>query len=110
MATTKDYIEYVCERLHGAGGLRYRKMFGEYMVYVQEKPVLLVCDNCVMVKKLPQLAALLADAPEGYPYEGAKLHYILDIENHDLVRPVIDILVQVTPLPKKRKRPAQGDK
>ena len=26
MATTKDYIEYVCERLHGAGGLRYRKM------------------------------------------------------------------------------------
>ena len=41
MATTKDYIEYVCERLHGAGGLRYRKMFGEYMVYVNDKPVLL---------------------------------------------------------------------
>ena len=38
MATTKDYIEYVCERLHGAGGLRYRKMFGEYMVYVNDKP------------------------------------------------------------------------
>ena len=36
MATTKDYIEYVCERLHGAGGLRYRKMFGEYMVYVND--------------------------------------------------------------------------
>ena len=44
MATTKDYIEYVCERLHGAGGLRYRKMFGEYMVYVNDKPVLLVCE------------------------------------------------------------------
>lgn len=39
MATTKDYIEYVCERLHGAGGLRYRKMFGEYMVYINDKPV-----------------------------------------------------------------------
>ena len=58
----------------------------------------------------PQLAALLADAPEGYPYQGAKLHYILDIENRDLVRPVIDILVQATPLPKKRRRPAQGEK
>ena len=50
MATTKDYIEYACERLHGAGGLRYRKMFGEYMVYVNDKPVLLVCDNTVFIK------------------------------------------------------------
>ena len=59
MATTKDYIEYVCERLHGAGGLRYRKMFGEYMVYVNDKPVLLVCDNTVFVKIVPELAALV---------------------------------------------------
>ena len=110
MSTSKEYIAFVCDQLAGIPDVTYKKMFGEYMVYVQEKPVLLVCDNCVMVKKLPQLAALLADAPEGYPYEGAKLHYVLDIENHDLVRPVIDILVQVTPLPKKRKRPAQGDK
>ena len=71
MATTKDYIEYVCERLHGAGGLRYRKMFGEYMVYVNDKPVLLVCDNTVFVKIVPELAALMADAERGLPYEGA---------------------------------------
>ena len=71
MATTKDYIEYVCERLHGAGGLRYRKMFGEYMVYVNDKPVLLVCDNTVFVKNHPALAHLLAEAPEGLPYPGA---------------------------------------
>ena len=77
MATTKDYIEYVCERLHGAGGLRYRKMFGEYMVYVNDKPVLLVCDNTVFVKIVPELAALMADAERGLPYEGAKVHYIL---------------------------------
>ena len=25
--------------------VRYKKMFGEYMVFVDEKPVLLVCDN-----------------------------------------------------------------
>ena len=110
MSTSKEYIAFVCDQLADIPDVTCKKMFGEYMVYVREKPVLLVCDNCVMVKKLPQLAALLADAPEGYPYQGAKLHYILDIENRDLVRPVIDILVQATPLPKKRKRPAQGDK
>ena len=92
MATTKDYIEYACERLHGAGGLRYRKMFGEYMVYVNDKPVLLVCDNTVFVKIVPELAALMADAERGLPYEGAKEHYILDIDDNDLARQVVAVL------------------
>ena len=41
-------------------------------------------------------------APDGVPYEGAKVHYILDIENRPLVRDVIAILEPITPLPKKR--------
>ena len=102
MATTKDYIEYVCERLHGAGGLRYRKMFGEYMVYVNDKPVLLVC-----VKIVPELAALMADAERGLPYEGAKEHYILDIDDTDLARQVVAVLETVTPLPKPKKKKAE---
>lgn len=102
MATSKDYIEFVCEQLDGVEGVSYRKMFGEYMVYVNAKPVLLVCDNTVMVKKLPELAGLLRNAPEGVPYDGAKAHYILDIENRALVRDVIAVLEPITPLPKKR--------
>ena len=60
MATTQDYIEYICERLPDCGDVRYRKMFGEYMVYVNDKPLLTVCDNTVFVKKVPELAALMA--------------------------------------------------
>ena len=89
MATTKDYIEYVCERLHGAGGLRYRKMFGEYMVYFNEKPVLLVCDNTVFVKKLPVLDNLMYDTPCGCPYEGSKEYYMLDVEDRELTEQVL---------------------
>ena len=107
MATTKDYIEYVCERLHGAGGLRYRKMFGEYMVYVNDKPVLLVCDNTVFVKIVPELDALMAGAGRGLPYEGAKEHYILDIDDADLARQVVAVLEAVTPLPKPKKKKAE---
>ena len=92
MATTKDYIEYVCERLHGAGGPRYRKMFGEYTVFV---------------KIVPELAALMADAERGLPYEGAKEHYILDIDDTDLARQVVAVLETVTPLPKPKKKKAE---
>ena len=83
-------------------------MFGEYMVYVNGKPLLLVCDNAVMVKKAPELAALMQDAPDAVPYEGAKPHYLLDIENRELVCEAIAILEPITPLPKKRtKRKAE---
>lgn len=104
MSTSKEYIEFVCEQLAGTEDMRYKKMFGEYMVYVCDKPVLTVCDNTVYVKKLPELDGLMQGAPCGFPYDGAKEHYILDIENRGLAAQVIDVLAQVTPLPKKRKK------
>jgi TfoX/Sxy family transcriptional regulator of competence genes len=36
VATSVDYIEYVCEQVRGTGNVRYKKMFGEYMVYVDD--------------------------------------------------------------------------
>lgn len=102
MATSKEYIEFVCEQLDGIENVTYKKMFGEYMVYVNAKPLLIVCDNTVMVKKVPELASLMEGVPDGIPYEGAKVHYILDIENRELVRSVIAVLEPITPLPKKR--------
>ena len=104
MATSKEYMEYVCEQLRDIDGVTYKKMFGEYMVYVHEKPVLLVCDNTVLVKEVPELAELMRDAPEGYPYDGAKLHYLLDIEDRELTGRVIAILEPITPLPRRRKK------
>jgi TfoX/Sxy family transcriptional regulator of competence genes len=78
-------------------------MFGEYMVYVNDKPILLVCDNTVFVKILPCLDALMEKAGRGYPYDGAKEHYILDIDNAELVSEVVAELEPITPIPKKKK-------
>lgn len=103
MATTSDYVEFVYGQIVGAGAVRYKKMFGEYMVYVDDKPILLVCDNTVFVKILPCLKELMADADRGYPYNGAREHYILDIEDRNLTMAVIATLLPVTPLPKPKK-------
>ena len=104
MATTVDYIEFVCEQLAGAGAVHNRKMFGEYMVYVNDKPLLLVCDNTVFVKILPELSELMSGAQTALPYEGGKEHYILDIEDKELTLTVIAILEPITPLPKPKKK------
>jgi TfoX/Sxy family transcriptional regulator of competence genes len=111
MATTLDYIEFVAAQAAGCGIVRYRKMFGEYMVYVNDKPILLVCDNSVFVKTLPCLDALMDDAEKGFPYEGAKEHYILDIDNTELTKAVVTALEAVTSIPKpKKKKPRPSNK
>lgn len=104
MSTSVDYIEFVCDQIRGTGEIRYKKMFGEYMVYVNNKPVLLVCDNTVYIKILDEVKSIMANAEVGYPYKGAKEHYILDIEDSKLSSDVIAILEPITPIPKPKKK------
>ena len=104
MATTASYLAFVLEQLPPLWDVRSRKMFGEYMVYLNEKPVLLVCDNTVFVKKMPVLDDLMRDTLCGYPYEGAKEHYVLDVEDHELTEQVLRAAEAATPLPKPRKK------
>ena len=104
MATTADYLAFVLEQIPPLWDVRSRKMFGEYMVYLNDKPVLLVCDNTVFVKKLPVLSTLMQDAPCGIPYGGAKEHYVLDVEDHTLTEQVLRLAEAGTPLPKPRKK------
>lgn len=104
MASTVDYAEFVCEQIRGIGEVRYRKMFGEYQVYVNNKPILLICDNTPFVKQLECIAKLMKDAEKGLPYKGAKEHYILDIEDTKLCHEVLQVLEEVVPLPKPKKK------
>ena len=68
MASSPDFVSYICEQLEGLGTVRSRKMFGEYMVYLNDKPVLIICDDRPMVKMLPCLEELcLAPADETQP-------------------------------------------
>ena len=104
MATSIEYIEFVCEQISGVGVIRYKKMFGEYMVYVDDKPILLVCDSTVYVKKLDEISEQMQDADTGYPYNGAKEHYILDIDDANFSKEVIEKLKEIIPIPKPKKK------
>ena len=104
MATSPSYIDYICEQLEGIGEIRYRKMFGEYMVYINDKPVMTVCNDTIYIKKLECIQDLMKEASVGYPYEGAKEHYILDIDQKEFSREIITKVEEVTPLPKKKSK------
>ena len=105
MATTQEFADKVCRRMAPFGDVRSRKMFGEYLIYINNKPAIMVCDNTPMVKKLPELLELMQGAPDVYPYAGAKVHLALDIENHALTRQVLEVIDRVTPVSKRKKKP-----
>lgn len=104
MACTEDYINFVCSQLEGVGQVRAKRMFGEWGIYVDEKMVMMVCDNIAYVRQVPEIAELMRDAECGFPYPGAKEHYILDVDHRDQARQVAKVLAEVLPYPKSRKK------
>ncbi len=103
MATSEDFINYICEQIKGVGEIRYRKMFGEYLIYVNDKPVITVCNNTAFVKKVEDISELMKDAEIGFPYKDAKEHYILDIDNSQLTKTIVEKVEKVTLVPKNKK-------
>ncbi len=103
MATTQEFIEFVCSQIENNWTIRYKKMFGEYMVYVNEKPILLVCDNTVFVKERDCIKQFESKLDKGIPYTGAKEHYIVDVDDRDLLNTIIHELEKVIPIPVKKK-------
>jgi len=104
MATSITFINYVCEQLNGIGAISYKKMFGEYMVYLNGKPVMIVCDDTAFVKKLACIEDKMKNANVGFPYKGAKEHYILDIDNSSFSKEIVTEIEKVTPLPKRKNK------
>lgn len=105
MATTEDFANYVCEQLYDVGQVRPLKMFGEYTIYVNEKPIVLVCDNIVYVKIDKSIEHLMDNAEQAVPYNGAKPRYILDVDNKSFAQNVVATLEKITPIPKPKPKP-----
>lgn len=103
MASSEECIDFVCRQLQGAGDVMPRKMFGDWCIYVDGKPVLLVCDEICYVKMHPAVGPLMEDAETGCPYPGAKPHYILDIGHRTEALRVVRTLAEALPYPKPKK-------
>lgn len=111
MATSIDFINFIHDQLDTQCDITHKKMFGDYMIYCNGKPVLLVCDDTVYVKQIPETLAMYSHhnvTPDiGIPYNGARPHYVLDIENTDLATDMVNMLAIVLPAPRPKKTAAK---
>jgi DNA transformation protein and related proteins len=112
MASDLSFVQHVADQLRGAGDVSYRKMFGEFAVYVNGRVVALVCDNRLYLKPTDAGRALLGEPAEGAPYPGAKPHFVLDdhLDDRELLGALFRATAAVVPAPKpkKPKEPKDG--
>jgi TfoX/Sxy family transcriptional regulator of competence genes len=104
MATDIDFVNYIIDQINDIGIVMSRKMFGEYMVYVNQKPIILICNNTAYVKMLECVKQYFENGETDIPYKGAKEHYVLDIDNRETLIEIIKELEKVTPIPKNKKK------
>ncbi|MDR2490290.1 MAG: transcriptional regulator [Spirochaetaceae bacterium] len=104
MASDLNYVQYVIDQIKTNGTITYKKMFGEYLIYLNQKPVVMVCDNTAFVKMLDCINHLMEHSEKGFPYAGAKEHYIVNADDSEHLSNVVTVLENNIPIPKKKKK------
>ena len=110
MASDEVFIEFIVEQMENAGFISYRKMFGEYALYCNNKVVALVCDNKLFVKPTAGGRSYISNVVEAAPYSGAKLYFLIEdaYENKEWLSSLIKITAQELPLPKPKRSKTKG--
>ena len=103
MASSKGYLDFIMEQLSELGDVTYRSMMGEYIIYYRGKVIGGIYDDRFLVKPTKSAVALMPDADEESPYEGAKRMLLVDnVEDREFLRELIEAMYEELPAPKKR--------
>lgn len=105
MTSDLNFVEYVCDQINGAGQVSFKKMFGEYAIYYDEKVVALVCDNQLFIKPTVGGRAMIGSVVEAPPYPGAKPHFLIgeQLDNQHWMSNLIRLTASEIPAPKPKK-------
>ena len=95
MASTKDFLDFVIDQIRDQDLVRFKKMFGEYALYYEDKVVALICDNELYIKNTPE-GKEFAEEKElefGAPFPGAKDWILVgdNVEDREFLNEIIEI-------------------
>ena len=104
MATDQSFVDYICEQSGLEKHLSYRKMFGEYALYLDEKVIAFVCDNHLYVKPTAEGRAVLSTVSEHPPYPGGKSHFRIgdELDDRDMLQRLFRTTAHALPKPKPK--------
>ena len=104
MSSTEQYLDFVLDLLGELEDVAHRKMMGEYVLYYRGKVIGGIYDDRFLLKVTPASSRLLPEAPRAIPYEGAKEMLLVEVEDRDVLRDVVDAMWVEVPAPTKRNK------
>jgi TfoX/Sxy family transcriptional regulator of competence genes len=107
MATRVETMQYIADQAGLGRRLEYRKMFGEYALYLDAKVIALVCDDQLFLKPTEEGRRFLGTVNEGPPYPGAKPHLLVTEELEDPERLAVVLEITASALPAPKAKPAK---
>lgn len=108
MASDITTVVFIADQSGLGNRLAYKRMFGEYALYLNAKVVALVCDNQLYLKPTDAGRALLGSPTEAPAYPGSKNYFLLEeeLENPALLRRAFEVTESALP-PAKPKPPSR---
>ena len=103
MTSQPESIERVLALLDDLEDVTHRAMMGEYILYYRGKVVGGIYDDRFLIKVTPASQRLLPDAARATPYEGAKDMILVEVEDREVLRDVLDAMWEDLPAPKRKK-------
>ena len=89
MASSPEFVRFVCEQLAGAGRIRCKRMFGEYGLWCDGVFFATIEDGMLCLKITDAGRALLPGAEIVEPHEGARFLYVAELDDRDFLATLV---------------------
>lgn len=100
-----EFVEFIADQLREAGNITYKKMFGEYGLYCNEKIFALICDDQLFIKITDAGRSLFPNLQEAPPYDGAKNYFLIeDVDDREMLTKLTVATCAQLPDPKPKKK------
>ena len=107
MSTRPETLDFLLDQIGALPAVRTRRMFGEYCVYLHEKPTAFVCDDQLFVKITDAGRTVLGQPVLGAPYHWVQTpHYLISADrwdDRDALHAAVMATAGALPCPKPRK-------
>lgn len=105
MASSKEYLDFILEKLSDLEEITYRAMMGEFIIYYRGKIVGGIYDDRFLVKPVKSAINYMPKAKYELPYEGAKEMLLVDeVDDKAFLTGLLNSMYDELPAPKKKKK------
>jgi TfoX/Sxy family transcriptional regulator of competence genes len=106
MASDQKLVDFIIDEIDLSGHIAYKKMFGEYGLYFDDKLFALVCDNRLFIKPTQSGREYIGNVVEAAPYPRAKPSFLVEekLEDRGWLKKLVLVTVKELPEPKPKKK------